>query len=91
MTSQRDEATRHPAGEGMTDDPIVIERRDEILTSDDPADDGPGAEASAPATTARATGGPGRPALKARGMKVPVVQKQWCEQWCGSGADVGRI
>jgi hypothetical protein len=43
MTSQRDEATRHPASEGMTDDdPIVIERRDEILASDDLADDGPG-------------------------------------------------
>jgi hypothetical protein len=42
MTSQRDEATRQPAGEGMTDDPIVIERRDEILAGDDPADEGPG-------------------------------------------------
>ena len=47
MTSQRDEATRQPAGEGMTDDPIVIERRDEILTGDDPADDGPGEDLTA--------------------------------------------
>jgi hypothetical protein len=47
MTSQRDEATRHQAGEGMTDDPIVIERRDEILTSDDPADDTPGEDLTA--------------------------------------------
>ena len=31
----------------MTDDPIVIERRDEILTSDDPADDGPGEDLTA--------------------------------------------
>ncbi|MDX6333265.1 MAG: hypothetical protein QOG05_605, partial [Streptosporangiaceae bacterium] len=32
MTSQRDETTHHTAGEEMADDPIIIERRDEILT-----------------------------------------------------------
>ena len=31
MTSQRDETTHAPAGEEMTDDPIIIERRDEVL------------------------------------------------------------
>jgi hypothetical protein len=39
MTSQRDE-TRTP-GEAVTDDPIVIERRDEILTGEVPADEAP--------------------------------------------------
>jgi hypothetical protein len=42
MTSQRDE-TRTP-GEVVTDDPIVIERRDEILTGDVPADEVPAYE-----------------------------------------------
>jgi hypothetical protein len=37
MTSQRDETTHHTAGEEMADDPIIIERRDEILTGDSPA------------------------------------------------------
>jgi hypothetical protein len=37
MTSQRDETTPHPAGEGVADDPIIIERHDEILTGDEPA------------------------------------------------------
>ena len=31
MTSQRDETTHAPAGEEMTDDPIIIERRDEVI------------------------------------------------------------
>ncbi len=31
MTSQRDETTHALAGEEMTDDPIIIERRDEAL------------------------------------------------------------
>jgi len=42
MTSQRDE-TRTP-GEVVADDPIVIERRDEIVTGDVPADEAPGYE-----------------------------------------------
>ncbi len=37
MTSQRDETTPRPAGEDVTDDPIVLERRDEILTGEEPA------------------------------------------------------
>lgn len=37
MTSQRDETTPRPAGEDVTDDPIVIERHDEILTGEEPA------------------------------------------------------
>lgn len=37
MTSQRDETTPRPAGEGVADDPIIIERHDEILTGDEPA------------------------------------------------------
>ncbi len=41
MTSQRDETTHAPAREEMTDDPIIIERRDESLTSDSPEGDGP--------------------------------------------------
>jgi hypothetical protein len=44
MTSQRDETTSSPAAEDMTDAPIIIERRDEILTADGPADDGTGYE-----------------------------------------------
>ena len=49
MTSQRDETTHAPAGEEMTDDPIIIERRDEViadgslegagLAEDEPASD----------------------------------------------------
>ena len=35
MTSQRDETTPRPAGEGVADDPIIIERHDEILTGDE--------------------------------------------------------
>ena len=31
MTSQRDETTHAPAGDEMTDDPIVIERRGEVI------------------------------------------------------------
>ena len=31
MTSQRDETTHAPAGDEMTDDPIIIERRDEVI------------------------------------------------------------
>jgi hypothetical protein len=31
MTSQRNETTHAPAGEEMTDDPIIIERRDEVI------------------------------------------------------------
>ena len=37
MTSQRDEITPRPAGEGVADDSIIIERHDEILTGDEPA------------------------------------------------------
>ena len=37
MTSQRDETTPRPAGEGVADDPIIIERHDEILIGDEPA------------------------------------------------------
>ncbi len=39
MTSQRDETTSRVAGEEMTDDPVVIERHDEILADDSPADE----------------------------------------------------
>ena len=50
MTSQRDETVGHPAadnemadnemaGDRVADDPIVVERRDEILTEDETADD----------------------------------------------------
>ena len=39
MTSQQDETARRAAGEDLADDPIVIERRDEILTGGGPADD----------------------------------------------------
>jgi hypothetical protein len=38
MTSQRDEMVGHTAGDEMTDDPIVVERHDEILGAS-PADD----------------------------------------------------
>jgi hypothetical protein len=37
MTSQRDETTPRPAGEGVADDPIIVERRDEILAGEGPA------------------------------------------------------
>lgn len=47
MTSQRDETASGPAGEDMTDDPIVIERRDEILTGGVPADEGLGEDGTA--------------------------------------------
>lgn len=47
MTSQRDEATRHPDVEEMTDEPIVIERRDEMQATGDPADDGTDGELAA--------------------------------------------
>ncbi len=40
MTSQRDE-TRRTAGDEMTDDPIIIERHDEIVTGDLPVDGDP--------------------------------------------------
>jgi hypothetical protein len=66
MTSQRDETVGHVAGDEMGDDPIVIERHDEILGGppvDDPeADDAPArdaaAEDSAPADDELATGRP---------------------------------
>ncbi len=41
MTSQRDETTHVPAGEEMTDDPIIIERRDETLADGSLGGDGP--------------------------------------------------
>ena len=41
MTSQRDETVGHVADDEMTDDPIVVERHDEILGG--PPADGPGA------------------------------------------------
>jgi hypothetical protein len=51
MTSQRDETVGHGAGDEMTDDPIVVERHDEILGGplvDDPeADDAPARDAAA--------------------------------------------
>ncbi len=83
MTSQRDEATRQPAGEGMTDAPIVIERRDEILTGDDPADEGPGAAAGNGTGYDRpgyGRAGQGRPGYEGPGDEGPsgaktVVQK----------------
>jgi hypothetical protein len=50
MTSQRDEAVGHVADDEMTDDPIVVERHDEILGGppvDDPeADDAPARDAA---------------------------------------------
>ena len=47
MTSQRDETTHAPAGQDMTDDPIVIERRDEALTGDSLEGDSPEGDALA--------------------------------------------
>ena len=51
MTSQRDEMVGHMTGDDMTDDPIVVERHDEILGGpvddtkvDDPAADDPAAD-----------------------------------------------
>ena len=46
MTSQRDETVGHMAGDEMTDDPIVVERHDEILGGP-PADDPEAVDASA--------------------------------------------
>ncbi len=55
MTSQRDETVGHVAGDEMTDDPIVVERHDEILggpPADDPeADDAPARDAAADDST----------------------------------------
>ena len=50
MTSQRDETTPRPAGEDVADDPIIIERRDEFLTGEEPAPAGDG-EAYDPAAS----------------------------------------
>ena len=47
MTSQRDETVGHVAGDEMTDDPIVVERHDEILGGP-PADDPEAEDASGP-------------------------------------------
>jgi hypothetical protein len=51
MTSQRDETVGHRAGDKMTDDPIVVERHDEVLGGppvDDPgADDAPARDVAA--------------------------------------------
>lgn len=47
MTSQRDETTGRAAGEKLSDDPIVIERRDEILTGAGEAEDGMGEDGKA--------------------------------------------
>ena len=47
MTSQRDETTHAPAGQDMTDDPIVIERRDGALTGDSLEGDSPEGDALA--------------------------------------------
>ena len=61
MTSQRDETVGHVAGDEMTDDPIVVERHDEILggpPADDPeADDAPAATRP-PMTALRPATGP---------------------------------
>lgn len=46
MTPQRDETVGHRAGDEMTDDPIVVERHDEILDGP-PADDREADDASA--------------------------------------------
>ena len=43
MTSQRDETTHAPAGEEITDDPIIIERRDEVPGGGSLEGDGPAA------------------------------------------------
>ncbi|MGH3068629.1 MAG: hypothetical protein ACRDMI_08585 [Streptosporangiaceae bacterium] len=51
MTSQRDETVGHRAGDEMTDDPIVVERHDEILGGP-PADDPETDDASARDTAA---------------------------------------
>lgn len=51
MTSQRDETVGHGAGDEMTDDPIVVERHDEILGG--PPVDGPEVD-DAPARDAAA-------------------------------------
>ena len=47
MTSQRDETTGRAAGEELSDDPIIIERRDEILTGAGEAEDGTGEDGTA--------------------------------------------
>jgi hypothetical protein len=54
MTSQRDETVGHVAGDEMTDDPIVVERHDEILggpPADDPEADDASARAAADDST----------------------------------------
>jgi hypothetical protein len=55
MTSQRDETVGHMAGDEMADDPIVVERRDEILggppVNDSEADDAPAREMAADDST----------------------------------------
>jgi hypothetical protein len=50
MTSQRDKTVGHTAGDEMTDDPILVERRDEILGGP-PADDPAADDASARVTS----------------------------------------
>jgi hypothetical protein len=57
MTSQRDETTHTPAGQDMADDPIVIERRDEVPTGD--SADGDGRAGDALAGDSLADGVPG--------------------------------
>jgi hypothetical protein len=68
MTSQRDETVGHEAGDEMTDNPIVVERHDEILGGppvDHPgADDALARDAAADDGTASDQLAPGRPATE---------------------------
>jgi hypothetical protein len=60
MTSQGDETTPRPAGEDVADGPIIIERRDEFLTGEEPAPAGDG-EAYGPAASDELVGRPASP------------------------------
>ena len=68
MTSQQDETARRAAGGEMADDPIVIERHDEILTGDGPA-------AGEPARRGPGRRGAGRPGEPAR--REPADRGAW--------------
>jgi hypothetical protein len=91
MTSQRDETTGRAAGEELSDDPIVIERRDEILTGAGEAEDGRGEDGRGEDGTAsdELTGRPAAPDAGGADPAPLVVPPEEPRAGLGSPYDAG--
>ena len=89
MTSQRDETVGHRTGDEIEDDPIVVERHDEILggppAEDRAADDAPARDELATdqmASGGRASDELARPGTRHRGQAVRGWTRTRRLWWC---------